>query len=530
MKNFGKLLVLMLMFTMIYSLAQAARINSSNQSSFIETTHNRNTEYGAQFEMYQQRTDALELSFHTKTFDKEAAEDTFSQITGDMRKIARVLNLPKQTPSLYIVPQTLSGTIQVFGSRVYCTPEDIANGSYREALVSAMFNIREPWIFKGATAYVFDGEVDIEALKAYYAEAETLELLSLFAFHFTDFASKEDQWLVRETAISLCRYIIDKYGCEALFLHTQEYAQQWLKELGVDREYIDPYAGFFDGYQYASDDKYALIVTSARGDKFYLNIGNNVVETAEELKEMLFELYEGTQKILAYIESNAPDYYPIIMEEYAAPIYYYYDKNGSTHTQQDRVIIQAETHTILHETVHVMVPNINLPHVIIWQQEAIAEYLTAAVYPLAGYKIRYFQTLTHFYRQESDEAAFIRLVQAYYMKYAELPASRQELDVVLFLKAFAVASLQRPDLKSVSGLNLSVTETRDKIYPNGNNHGNELSYPQALSFADYLVNEMDYGLSAILRYNLEKNCSFEEVFEMDYPTLKEMWLAYILSE
>ena len=56
--------------------------------------------------------------------------------------------------------------------------------------------------------------------------------------------------------------------------------------------------------------------------------------------------------------------------------------------------------------------------------------------------------------------------------------------------------------------------------------GNELTYCQAYSFADYLIEEQ--GLSPFLKYCLE-DTEFDEAFGLSYEEAKEGWMQKIFN-
>ncbi len=143
--------------------------------------------------------------------------------------------------TVYVVKRTLAG-IQRFGSRLYCTAEDVESGAYLTELIGAALGIEEYWKAFGLTGYLREEKADEALLKAAYEQADDLELLSLFVSYFTQpFASEEEILLARQTALAVSRYIVEHYGVRALLEEDCiALKQEWLRALGVDRVFDDP--------------------------------------------------------------------------------------------------------------------------------------------------------------------------------------------------------------------------------------------------------------------------------------------------
>ena len=518
------LLVYMSSFAFVPAQAESVQL----PAMFAEAEHQRNEGYPAQFKTYRAQDELIDLSIQQNIYESESAIIIWNKAGEDIRKITNTLGTQPHKTEIYIVPQTLNGLIQVIGNRVYSTAEDVLSGQYRVALLAAAFGTDEPWVAIGLTAYVFDTELNEDILTSYYSESESLDILSLFAAYFNDaFADEEERDIAEATAASLSRYVIETYGLDELLKQGQTYVQPWLTSLGVDREYENPYSGSFSGYRYTASKDYPLVVISTRDDEFYFPVLEGLIETPRQIEDILFENTQSAKVILSYLEEHAPEYFEEIKRNYSEPIFYYFNDDHDYHVaDRGRRVHVNDPSVMIHAMIHVMIPPPKgIPS--LWPYESIVEYLNSEVYPSKAERIRFFNVLTADFDGDSADDQIARLAQQIYKKYAEMPANRDDLDVLLYTKSIVAAAMLLPHLKSESPL-LSVTfrEWRKRQFSSGE-EGSDMTYPQAASFGDYLVR--NYGLSSLIRLCLEPGVDFQDVYGVRFNVTRKLWTREVMS-
>lgn len=452
--------------------------------AFEEGIHKTTIEYRSYFEYFTARNSSCVVSIQKSVFDEKTSVSLWEKVVNDSLAIAAIASADVREHTVYIVDKTLNG-VQQIEEKVYCTAEDIYSGNYRSALVGAALGICEPWITVGIAGYTFSEALNMKMLRDYYTQAENLDVLSLFAAYFFDgFANEQEISIARQTAVSLCGYILEKYGVKAFGEGKLDvYKQKWLLELGVDREYNDLNSGLLEGYRYASTDEYPLVVTTDRFDVLYIKPMPGDLKTPEQIRLFLCGAKEGMEAIFEAVEQEAPDCLQAVLDNYSLRIsYYFYPNEKFSFAYGDRVIYLTSSHSFLHETVHIIVPPYITYYGESWRGEAIAEFLP----------------------------------NMYYQPFNEYS---------LFCKTIVENSLKNPQ----SGWKFEpiyevYSRAGTSIKENG---GNELSYEEAFVFAAYLADK--YSLSLFLGYCLDSNARFEEVFGAKYEDVKAEWIEEIIN-
>lgn len=517
------LLVYMSSFAFVPAQAESVQL----PVIFAEAEHQRNEGYPAQFKTYRAQDELIGLSIQQNIYESESAGILWNKASEDIHMIRNTLGTQLHKTEIYIVPQTLNGLIQVIGNRVYSTAEDVLSGQYREALLAAVLGTDEPWLAIGLTAYVFGTKPDDDMLVGYYSHAESLNILSLFAAYFNDaFADEAERGIAEATAASLSRYVIETYGLDELLKQGKTYVQPWLASLGINREYDNPYSGSFSRYRYTATKDYPLVVISTRGDEFYFPVLEGLIETPRQIEDILFENTQSEKVILSYLEEHAPEYFEEIKRNYSEPIFYYFNDDHDYHVADRGRRVHVNPSVIIHAMIHVMIPPPKgIPS--LWPYESIVVYLNSEVYPSKAERIRFFNVLTADFDGDSADDQIARLTQQIYKKHAEMPANRDDLDVLLFTKSVVAAAMLLPHLKSESPL-LTVTfrEWRKRQFSSGE-EGSDLTYPQAASFGDYLVR--NYGLSSLIRLCLEPGVDFQDVYGVRFNVMRKLWTNEVLN-
>lgn len=486
--------------------------------------HKSHLDYRQYFETMTATVGDCALFIAADAYDLDTAQTVYAQIASDEAALAALTAL--RPHAVYVVQKPLAG-MQRIDFVIYCTAQQVLDGSYRPWLVEAALGLQR-WQAVGAAGYAFGAVADAEALCAWYADDQHDDMLSLFPAYFVeDFAAPEELHMAEQTAIALFGYIAGQAGLEAaLAAEPSAYVPGWLASLGIDRAYEDAYTGLLDGYTWSHNQFYPLIATSPRGDVFKLTPLEYDMTTPGRVRMALCELERGVDALLAGVRQDAPDWYDRLAANYAAPITYEFNgdsPNSVTHRAERRVEVGA-AFSLIHETVHIMTPCVYdriSRYTDYWKAEAIAEHLSLTYYPgliRQADDWRYFQDEVLLALEDEKERAYYERLRDNYLLHASWPDMPQQVNEKLYWR---MASLTKKELemegKSISDTYISVgSTTMDEV------NGNELSYAESEWFASWLINR--HGLSAFLHYCMDEGVSFEAVFGMPYETAKEEWL------
>ena len=485
--------------------------------------HKSHLDYRQYFKTMTATTGSCTLYIAADAYDPAQAEVVYARLAADEAVLSELL--PLQPHAVYVVKKPLAG-MQCSGHSVYCTVQQVLDGSYRPWLVTAALGA-ERWQAVGLAGYAFGEKADENALAVWYADACHDDMLSLFPAYFVEaFASADEMRMAQQTALSMTDYIISSQGVTVVLAASPEaLAQEWMSSLGVDRPCNPPYVGLLDGYTYTHNQFYALIASSPRGDVFKMNPLAYDMFTPARAHMALCELELAADAILDGIKRDAPDWYDRLAANYAAPITYEFKENSGyslTYGAARRVEAGA-AFSLIHETAHIMTPCLFdriSRYTDYWKAEAVAEYLSLTYYPGLIRQTddwQYFQDEVLLSMKEEERAYYERLRENY-LRHAPWPDTPQDVNEKLYWR-LAVLTKNEMDMEgySISDTYIGAgSATMDEI------NGNELSYTEGEWLASYLINR--HGLSAFLHYCMDEGVSFEEAFGMPYEAAKAEWL------
>lgn len=512
-----RLLTLLLLFLLpLVVLAEAPLFTESEP-------HKSHLDYRQYFKTMTATAGECTLHIAADAYDPAQAEEVYAHLAEDEAVLAELV--PLRPHAVYVVKKPLAG-MQCSGQSLYCTTQQVLDGSYRPWLVMAALGA-ERWQAVGLAGYAFGEEADETALAAWYVDAAHDDMLSLFPAYFVEaFASTDEMCMAEQTALSVTDYIIRERGIAAVFTaDLAETVPGWLSSIGVERTYADPYAGLLADYTYTHNQFYPLIATSPRGDVFKLTPLEYDMTTPDRVRMALCELEKGMDAILEGIKRDAPDWYDRLAANYAAPITYEFNgdiSNSVTYWAARRVEIGA-AFSLIHETVHMMTPCVYdriSRYTDYWKAEAVAEYLSLTYYPGLIRQTddwQYFQDEVLLSMKEEERAYYERMRENY-LRHAPWPDTPQDVNEKLYWR-LAVLTKNEMDMEgySISDTYIGAgSATMDEI------NGNELSYTEGEWLASYLINR--HGLSAFLHYCMDEGVSFEAAFGMPYETAKTEWL------
>ena len=536
------LLIPALVFLLVIGINTGLADNLSEpNTAFVSDSHPWSIAYRDYFLTQTAQQGDLVLSIEESVFQPEQAADLLTRVVEDMQAIAAAVPVVSKPYTVYVVETPLHGMIQQVEDAVYCTADDILSGAYRAELIAVMTEIPTYWKCVGLSGVVFGSPIDTATLRAYYEQADDLGILSLFPAYFHNvFASEEDMLIARNTAISLTDYMMNQYGMET-FLQTDrpEDRQDWLTSLGIERTYDDPYAEALAEYRYAFwDEDYPLVVTTDRGDTVFIRYHEGDLDNPARVRAFLYESKIGLQKILDGIALESPEYLQAILDRYQNPIKVYYDpiqSNGSFpgyHT----IKLSYSRHYLLYMMYYLTPPlSDDRPtyDVEYWKYDALSRYMNVSFYQAPGAKKYFYQNVQEYLSEyfdpaksmdeteQSEEGYTYRLL----LKYQEFCGASVEnwmdfdigsyWDVIAWqhtLDRLANPSVELEWAPSIGSL---------RHWHGRKSGGNELTFFQAYSFADYLIEAQ--GLSPFLQYCLE-DTEFNEAFGLPYEDAKEAWM------
>lgn len=335
---------------------------------------------------------------------------------------------------------------------------------YRTAMIQASLGINEPWKCYGVQAVVFNMNADSTFLKEYYSNDNDFNVLSLFAGYFESRFSSDNTIKVAEnTALSFTSFIIKKDGFKA-FLEcksTNDYANDWLSSIGVQKKYSEKYnlEAYVDS-QYSYSEDFPLIFVN---DNETINFSyvKDYIESAEDIMRMLEEYAIAKNEILNYIKEQAPNCSKAVLANNSNPVFIFIQEESYGRRGRN-INVEPNLSILMYHYVGLMLPPNNF--LTKWYNTGLATFLSQKYMP-DDVKERYYNSV---FTENSDYTEDMReltgLIREYYTHHKPIPESSIDIDAELMFEAIAIATLTKPDLKSVGGIVSSI-------------NGIDLSYP-----------------------------------------------------
>lgn len=489
--------------------------------------------YTETFNTYTYNSPQFQLHIEEQLYEEESAKEWVALIQADIEALAITFGTGEPS-KFFIVQQTSTEEVPAGNGAIYCTPEDINNGGYRNELVKAYLGITELWKITGVNEALFGENPDQEALADYYSDVENHATLSLFAAYFDfDTSFMNSQTIITDTASAFTNFLLSEHGGEAFLGCTSQdrYRQAWLDSLNLSVAYQPAYdLKFLDEAVYSSNDQYSLIITT--DDRVYA-FSEGFAETAEDIMYLLSFYHEGMEIAMGYISENAPDHadqIAIAWEELDA-IYFQSDIYGSyaDQTGKEMHVGNASLRALFRTTFNFLIPEADR-EMEIWKTSGVADYLYAmAEQPDVAF-YNYF--LSELNESWEDDKVYLELVQDYCLDHEDYPAALKDFNFDRFYEGMAVITMNYPELELFSNnfakysiARWSGSEAKYKPYT-----GNTLTYPEAYLFTKYLVET--YGLDNMLTYCMTySTMAFTNSFGVSYTTaLSDFRSMYIISE
>ena len=515
LKHFSKILILLMGIILILS-----QIGCSDQKIvFQEGEHQGNSLLPMTFATHRLSTAQFDLDIQNSLYEAESGLELYEQILADYGTLSALLAADRHL-KIYVVEDTMADEILLDGSTIYCTAQDIQNGSYHDALVQAYTGFDQLWKLAGVTGAAFGEGVDLDALGEYYSDEANLDTLSLFeAFFLGDFVDFNTLKFARDTATAMTEFILTENGPNALYqpIAQDQYRQEWLASIGLTVTYQPSYdLGFLDGAQYSSSDKYALIITTS--NRTYSFTGN-ATDSPISIMQFLAHYHSGMNTVLAYLKENTPNQYAEVAVAWEEPFQFYFDGDlrgsyAEPSTRSFYFSTPAGLQGPFIETFYYLFPKAS-GETQIWKNFGLASYLfTLADVPDVNY---YTFFLVPNDELTGDDAIYHTAVHEYYLARAEYPEKLDAFDFSLLYEALGVVTLSNPtlDITSPRIAAYSIAEWTNQEDKYLAVPGNSLTYPEAFVFTKYLVET--YGLEKMITFNTTYSAaSFENTFGLSY--------------
>ncbi len=496
---------------------------------FTDGKHLRNEQYGATFQTKFVEAEGVTLHVESGIYEEETAKKILEAVQTDYEVLKKKGSGSEGKVTLYVLKSTVKENPQAVKNEVFCTPDEIFSGAYRQALVKAAFGITGYWKKVGLEAFFFgkDGDSDLKKLESFYQEKTHARVLSLMPAYFNEtFADAATRKAAEATACLLTEYMVDTYGLQA-FLEEKEISQrceEWLEQKGITQCRPPENRVNLAEMQADSDREHPLILQFQNYTLYFEKL--DWLEDADDIYDFLKETFEGYETLLNQIKTEKPEIYEDVMENTKNPIAFYFGpyRHGLSHGKNQAVYI-SDRRTVFHEMFHLLIPRLKDQSQ--WYYEGLVTYLTeemTSAYQEGWEKQAFYDGITKsgVYQEFSpDDQKFMDYVSNYYTLYQPLPEDAASLDNFIFHRAVGMVTLKYPKLPTTLTMaKLSVKERRGgNIYDYSEEkkqEGNYLTYAESMVYIEYLA--VHYGLDTVLAVAKGRE-TFEEAFGGTYQTI-----------
>jgi len=497
--------------------AGATDLPQVEAADFEPGEHARDSVYAQTFSYRSVTTDGMTFCVEESLLDQIDVNALFGIVYDDLQTIRGEFGNTEDV-QCYILRKTLNQSVCAVPGEIFCTPDDVTGGGYRESLVSAALGATEPWIAYGAYAWLFLEKTDEQTqdeLSAYYSDEANLPAFSLFAGYFNStLAGRQSVRYAKKTAVALASYLIGEYGPEALLTAgtSEEYRQEWLESIGVQAAYAAPCdIMWLDGAQYASADLFPWDITKDAHD-FSFSFPEGV-DSPLKVMRFLADYNACMEDLLADIRTDAPESYDAVMANWDKALQIQIVDLSSVSFAPDGYVYCDSLASAVRGTLENVLASESSEK--LWLTEGLAFALPAA----AGLKTGewYASFLLDAGEQAGDIGAYPADIQDYYLARAPYPEDADAFSDALFLEAAAATALLHTeyDLSAFAMGSWSVAayrhgEKNADAYPG---QGNRLTCLQAYELARYLVDT--FGLDTVLGY-LYGDGSFDDAFHESF--------------
>lgn len=499
---------------------------SESISDMKEGRHYRTEQYAADFNVFTVTTGYGAVHMKQEIFEERALQDAVLQTEADLAVIAEKTGGTLCPMELYLVEQTITGQPQNGGGRVYCTLQDIASGTYRQALVTEAYGLTMLWQSVGLSRLIFEEPTDAASLLKDCTEVDPM-IFSLFPAYFIPAFCDED---TMRLACNLSRSVTESFLQnntleEYIRLETAESAVRLWASLHQMELPTLPKGCETVSHLSASHISAETVTLCADRDmdrfRFELH-PTDWINTAEEYYLFLCRFYDGYEMLLKRMQELLPTAFEQVQKNAnTATTVRFIASNGQTKadTLSSELNI-GEPDSLWHELCHILLPRgLALNGEDIWLSEGLANWFAAELETAYGMirrdpMYRYLTDPTVF--QDVDPVTMEQqaCIVACYERFAPLPATSMDIDAGVFYRACGIITLLRPDLDNDKGLPMnSYSVDGTKRTKRIGKNGNILTYPETVLVIDYLAEQ--HGIDMVVSGFLAQE-PFDKWYGMTY--------------
>ena len=486
--------------------------------------HQRDAVINRSFDMETITTEGNEIHFAQNLFSEKDIRNSVS----DIRKVLKVIK--KKVPvacnfrytgfDIYVLENMSGVDIKTAAENniVILTEDDLKQLVYKYWLLEAVSGENDGSRLYGLYGYIFDLQHDDATISNYIKADVHKEMLDLFyARADSEYVDQEDAAVFRQLLISLADYAISQDGMKQYLSQDMNAdLHAWLNtEVGIKQEESE--RDDLSQLQYFRDENYKLHITDGQ-TQYLFHVDKSAISSIDQIADMIKSNRYMRKNGISYVTKQDAEVFSKSndLEKVTYDIDYQPGIISETFGENASVAINNPNEsTMIHEMTHLLIGKA-VPDKY-WVCEGFCEYFAYKFYP-AG------QTRKILYSMVSgqDRDAESVNVAEYYNAHAEKASDIAEMDPIIAMNYYTYAFLSKGNDGSAHNM-YSIKLGSILGHPNAN--GSELSYPEAMSFVDYLVKKYSFKTVWDFMYN---ESDYHSTFGRSYDSLKKEWEKEIL--
>lgn len=517
------------------SISQSAEVSDRK-----EGRHYRTEQYAADFNVFTVTTGYGAVHMEQSIYDENALQDASLQIEEDLSVIAEKTGSTLHPVELYLVEKTISGQPQNGLGLVYCTLQDIASGTYRQALVTEAYGLSMLWQSVGLSRFIFEEPTDTTSLLKDCTETDP-HIFSLFPAYFIPaFCDADTIQLAQNLSQSVTEsFLLNNTLEEYIRLETAKPAVQlWASMHQIEIPALPK------GYEVVSylavshiSAETVTLCASKDMNRFRFELKpTDWISTAKEYYCFLCRFYDGYEILLQRMQELLPTVFEQVQNNAnTATMVRFIASNGQTKADPlSSELSIGEPDSLWHELCHILLPRgLALNKEDVWLSEGLANWFAAELETTFGMIRRdpmYIYLTDPTVYQDVDPLAMEQqaCIVACYKQFAPLPATSMDIDADAFYRACGITTLLRQDLDNENGLPMnSYSVDGSKRTKRIGKNGNILTYPEAMLAIDYLAEQ--YGMDRVVSGFLSQK-PFDEWYGMTYLQFHKQFSEWIQEQ
>jgi hypothetical protein len=439
------------------------------------------------------------------------------------------VKISSEALNIYVLKE-LSGKLDIVdGNNIFVTENEVVSGEYRHELIASMMKMDRGVLVDGLESYIFNEKVDKNYIKKELAD--NLDVLDLFYGRTNDnFNTKDEIKLYRNVLNDISKKVIKEKGIKNFLKENisdkeiAKYAKGYgIKELPErNNKYTDDNLYKVRKFTLVPSEKYSMIVRN-KGVSFYFDKNIDWMENISDIANMLvfedntrasmkeFFQREGLKRKRTDMNVDGINYMLKKSEENGFAKGEAYKSEGAKNPE---IHIYADGTSILtHEMAHIFLFR-NSNNGSDFLNEGLAEYF-GSVWNKTQAEGNDFKNIMN--AIPDDEKYKTEEFKEYYIKKTGSEVNDTELDNQAIFDYWSYKKVKNniimePIVRQPVG-NCSGTEP-----------GDELTYVEAESFANYLIEK--YSINKVINF-LWGEKDYEKYFGNSYEELKQEWINSI---